>query len=81
MYLLLSRYNMSKVDPKYFFCHEIPAHYQYDLTVKVITKDVILFIVAFLAALSSSRTTVVGWSVRPSTDFCEKVTFRVSKGN
>ena len=39
----------------------------------------------FLAALSSPRILVVcplvGWSVGPSNDVCEKVTFRVSKGN
>ena len=38
-----------------------------------------------LDALRSSRTTVVGrlvrWSVRQSTDVCEKVTFRESKGS
>ena len=35
----------------------------------------------FLAALSSSRSTVVRRSVRRSADVCEKVTFRVSKGS
>ena len=29
----------------------------------------------FLAALSSSRSLVVGWSVRPSVHLCENVTF------
>ena len=33
----------------------------------------------FLAALSSSRTTVVGLSVRPSTDVCEKVTWSMNR--
>ena len=49
------------------------------------TKDQNHKMFLFLAALSSSRTTVVGPSVRRSvgrsTDVCEKVTFRVSKGN
>ena len=35
------------------------------------------FTTAFLAALSSSRSLVVG----PSEDLCEKVTFRVLNGN
>ena len=36
----------------------------------------------FLAAQSSSRSLVVGWSVRPLVrHLCEKVTIRVSNGN
>ena len=45
-----------------------------------------ILIIEFLAALSSSRSLVVGWSVGllvglSVLDLCEKVTFRVSNGN
>ena len=44
-----------------------------------------IFSISFLAALSSSRSLVVGWlvgpSVRLSDTFVKKVTLRVSNGN
>ena len=48
----------------------------------IIFMEFLILFLGFLAALSSSRSIVVGPSVRPSVrDVCEKVTFRVSKGN
>ena len=58
--------------------------------VTVVTKRFCHYYYYFLAALSSSRSLVVGWSVRPSIGqsirllvghIFEKMTLRVSKGN
>ena len=56
-------------------CPELVTPHGKIFTILVVRKH-------FLADLSSSRSLVVGPSVRPSVgQLCEKVTFRVSNGN